>query len=94
MNSPSAAARIGAVIGGAALIVMTLLVSSCSPSENHAPPTTTPTTTSPMSSSAPASPTEKGLSPSGGNKFSPTAVAPSAPTAAPGNHHHGLNGIG
>jgi hypothetical protein len=34
------------------------------------------------------------LSPTGGNKFSPTAVAPPAPTAAPGNHHHGLNGIG
>ncbi len=34
------------------------------------------------------SPTEKSLSPNGGNKFTPTVVAPPPPTQAPGNHNH------
>jgi len=92
MNSPSFGTRIAAVIGGAALIAMASFVSSCSKTENPAPPTsTTTTTTSPTTSSTSATPTEKGMSPTDGNKFTPTVVAPPAPTEAPGNHHHGLN---
>jgi hypothetical protein len=32
------------------------------------------------------------LSPTDGNKFSPSVIAPPAPTESGGNHHHGLNG--
>jgi hypothetical protein len=39
-------------------------------------------------------PTEKSLSPSGGNKFSPSVVAPPPPTMPPGNHNHRRHGIG
>ena len=96
MKSPSVAARVAAVIGGAALVTMASFVASCSKNESPAPAPSpsTSTTTSPASSSPSATPTEKGLSPTGGNKFTPTAVAPPAPTMGPGNHHHGLNGIG
>ncbi|GAY17099.1 hypothetical protein [Mycobacterium sp. shizuoka-1] len=91
MNSPSVAARLAAVAGGAALIAMASLVASCGTSENPAPTSTTSTTT-PTSPSA--TPTEKVLNPSNPNKFSPTVIAPPAPTESGGNHHHGLNGIG
>ena len=89
MNSPTFGTRIAAVAGGAALIAMASFVSSCSKSETPAPSTTTvvPTTTSPS-----ATPTEKVMSPTDGNKFTPSVVAPPAPTEAGGNHHHGLNG--
>jgi hypothetical protein len=39
-------------------------------------------------------PTEKSLSPNGGNKFTPTVVAPPPPTMPPGNHNHRRHGIG
>ncbi|NTY63417.1 hypothetical protein [Mycolicibacterium sphagni] len=90
MNSPYIPARVAAVIGGAALVTMASFVASCSKTENQAPSTSTvaPTTTSSPS----ATPTEKVLSPTDGNKFSPTVMAPPAPTESGGNHHHGLNG--
>ncbi|BBY61792.1 hypothetical protein [Mycolicibacterium helvum] len=95
MNSPYVRTRIAAIVGGAALITMASFVASCSKSENQAPSTSTTTTTSttsaPTSSTTPPRPTDKVLSPTDGNKFSPTVVAPPAPTEAPGNHHHGLN---
>lgn len=47
-----------------------------------------PSTPAPSTSSAPISPTEKSLSPNGGNKFTPSVVAPPPPTQAPGNHNH------
>jgi hypothetical protein len=53
-----------------------------------------PSTPAPSSSRAPVSPTEKSLSPNGGNKFTPTVVAPPPPTQAPGNHNHRRYGIG
>ncbi|AQT79592.1 hypothetical protein B1R94_10370 [Mycolicibacterium litorale] len=84
MSSRSIRVRLAAMIGGAALLTMTSLVAACSKNENQAPPAPSPTS---------VSPTEKVISPTGGNKFSPTAVAPPAPTLSPGNHHHGLNGI-
>ncbi|AKK28497.1 hypothetical protein [Mycobacterium sp. EPa45] len=93
MNSPSIPARVAALIGGAALISMASFVASCSKNESPAPSpsTSTTTTTSPASPSPSATPTEKQLSPTDGNKFSPTVIAPPAPTEPPGNHHHGLN---
>lgn len=90
MNSPIAGARIAAIIGGAALIATASFVSSCSKSENQAPSPST-STVAPTTSSPSATPTEKVLSPTDGNKFTPTVVAPPAPTMPPGNHHHGLN---
>lgn len=60
-----------------ALVAMTsAALVGCSGGEKTEPTTTT--TTSP-------SPTEKGLDPTGGNKFSPTVKAPPPQTAAPGN---------
>jgi cytoskeletal protein RodZ len=92
MNSPYVGARIAAVVGGAALITMASFVASCSKDENKTPPPATTTTVSTTPSSSPsATPTEKVLSPTDGNKFSPNVVAPPAPTMPPGNHHHGLN---
>lgn len=90
MNSPIVGARIAAVVGGAALVAMASFVSSCSKSENQAPSPST-STVAPTTSSPSATPTEKALSPTDGNKFTPTVVAPPAPTMPPGNHHHGLN---
>jgi hypothetical protein len=94
MNSPYIRARIAAVIAGAALITMASFVASCSKSENPAPSTSTSTVAPTTSSSPSATPTEKVLSPTNPNKFSPTVIAPPAPTESGGNHHHGLNGIG
>lgn len=91
MNSPIVGARFAAVVGGAALVVMASFVASCSKSENQAPSPST-STVAPTTSSPSATPTEKVLSPTDGNKFSPTVVAPPAPTESGGNHHHGLNG--
>lgn len=95
MSSPSVSARIAALVGGAALVAMASFVASCSKNESPAPaPSTSTTTTSPASPSPSATPTEKQVSPTDGNKFSPTVIAPPAPTESGGNHHHGLNGIG
>ncbi len=60
-------------------VASTALV-GCGGGESPAPTTTTTTTTTTS-----PSPTEKGLNPSGGNKFSPTVMAPGPQTAAPGN---------
>ncbi|OBF37988.1 hypothetical protein A5724_09575 [Mycobacterium sp. ACS1612] len=78
----AATAAMGAVIGMGAL-------TACGEGEK-APETTTPTTTTTTSAttSAPApapAPTEKSINPTGGNLFSPSVKAPSAPTAIPGN---------
>jgi cell division septation protein DedD len=93
MTSPSIGARIAAVVGGAALITMASFVASCSKDESKTPPpaTTTTTVSTTPSSSPSATPTEKVLSPTDGNKFSPSVLAPPAPTQDGGNHHHGLN---
>jgi hypothetical protein len=37
-------------------------------------------------------PTEKSINPTGGNLFTPSVVAPPAPTVAPGQHP-GINGV-
>jgi cytoskeletal protein RodZ len=92
MTSPSFGTRIAALVGGAALITMASFVASCSKTENKTPPPSTTTSVSTTPSSSPtATPTEKVLSPTDGNKFSPSVLAPPAPTQDGGNHHHGLN---
>jgi hypothetical protein len=69
---------------------MVVLTASCAKEEEQAPETTTTTTTTTTetTSAPPVSPTEKAprLEPGGPNPFSPTVIAPPAPTATPGDH--------
>ncbi len=82
MNS-SLTRRVSAAIGGAAILAMIGFTAACGSEEKKAPETTTTTT----STTAPSvEPTEKSISPSGGNKFTPTIKAPPAPTAIPGDN--------
>ncbi|TGD90742.1 hypothetical protein BayCH28_02585 [Mycolicibacterium sp. CH28] len=85
MTSPFLGARLTAVVGSAALIALVSLVSACGNSADEAP--------SSPSTSISVSPTEKAINPTEGNKFTPTMVAPPAPTMPAGTHHHGLNGL-
>ena len=93
MNTHSVDHRRLAVAGGAVLIALGALTTACGTSGNQAPTTTTTTTTTTSTtpapaSSAPAAPTEKSINPTGGNLFSPTVLAPPAPTEPPGVHHN------
>jgi hypothetical protein len=74
----SIASRI--LLGGSAALVTIGALAACSPTtEKEAPATSS--TTAPSGSSAPAvSPTEKAVSPTGGNSFSPS-VNPTGPGA-------------
>ena len=95
MNSDCVGRRLAAVLGGAALIAMGAVIAACGNAGNQAPPastTTSTTTTTPLPSSTPASPTEKSISPSGGNLFTPPVHATPAPNI-PGGQHPGINGI-
>jgi hypothetical protein len=95
MNSDCVGRRLAAVLGGAALIGMGTVMAACGNAGNQAPPastTTSTTTTTPPPSSSPASPTEKSISPSGGNLFTPPVRATPAPNI-PGGQHPGINGI-
>ncbi|MCI4674227.1 hypothetical protein [Candidatus Mycolicibacterium alkanivorans] len=81
MTSSRLTRQIALFAGGLAIIGMGSLT-ACGKSKEKAPETTSPTSTS-----APApSPTEKAVSPSGPNSFTPTVKAPPAPTAVPGHH--------
>jgi hypothetical protein len=84
------------VAAGAVLIAMGVLAAGCGAGGNQAPTTTTtttPTTTTTMlPGGAPPLPTEKDLSPTGGNLFTPPVKATPAPTVPPGQHP-GLHGI-
>jgi hypothetical protein len=73
--------RVVAVTGAVALLAMGGL-SACSKEEKPAPTTSTTTSTTAPS----VSPTEKGLEPGGGNKFTPTVKAPTPATAIPGDN--------
>jgi hypothetical protein len=84
MKSNRLARRIAAAVGGTAIVAMIGLTAACGTEEEKAPETTTTTTTP---SSAPSlSPTEKSISPTGGNLFTPPVKAPPAPTAIPGDN--------
>jgi hypothetical protein len=86
-----------AVAGAAVLVAVGAVTAGCGTSGNQAPSTTTTTTTTtttaPPPSSAPASPTEKSVNPTGGNLFTPPVIAPPAPNVPPGQHP-GINGVG
>jgi hypothetical protein len=91
-----ASAPVGRVV---VLIAVAILAGACGTSGNHAPTgtpttpttmTTTPTTMTPSTTVPPPPappPTEKSISPSSGNLFSPTVLAPAAPTELPGGRH-------
>ena len=77
--------RVAAIAGGAAVTAMVVLTASCSSKEEAPSETTetTTTTTTTTTSAAPVEPTEKAprLEPGGPNPFSPSVIAPPAPTA-------------
>jgi len=81
--------RIAALAGGTAVTAMVVLTASCAKEEEKAPETSTTTTTT-TTSAAPVEPTEKAprIDPTGPNPFSPTVIAPGAPTAVPGNERN------
>jgi hypothetical protein len=87
--------RLVRVVAGAAVLVgVAASIVSCSgngsnaPSTTQSPTTTTTTTQSPTPGAPPPAPTEKSISPTGGNLFTPTVRAPMAPTAIPGNREN------
>ena len=75
--------RVAAGLGVAAFISMGALTACGGSEEKPAPSSTTETTTAPS-----VTPTEKSISPSGGNLFTPPIKAPPAPTAIPGTHNN------
>jgi len=93
MRSGRLARRLAATAGMGAIIAMGALTACAQ--EEKAPETTTPTTTTtttttttaPPAGGAPVEPTEKAprIEP-GPNPFSPSVVAPPAPTAIPGDN--------
>jgi hypothetical protein len=80
--------RLTAIAGGAAVTAMVVLTASCAKEEEKAPETSTTTTTT--TTTVAPTPTEKAprLNPTGPNPFSPTVIAPGAPTAVPGNERN------
>jgi hypothetical protein len=95
MSSNRTRRHLVGLAGGAALVIIGVLTAGCGTGGNQAPSTTTTTTTtttsSPSSTAAPA-PTEKSISPTGGNLFTPGVKAPAASAVPPGQHP-GINGI-
>ena len=83
MRSRLLARRLAAVAGGTAIVAMVGLTAACG-GGNKAPETSTTTTTTSVT------PTEKSISPTGGNLFTPTVKATPAPVPSPGDHngHH------
>lgn len=77
--------RLTAVLGG---VVLAVVMSGCGGGEKESPSTSssTPGTSTSTTSSPSVTPTEKGLDPTGANKFTPSVHAPPAPTAIPGSH--------
>jgi len=87
MRSNRLVHRVAAAAGGTALIAMIGLTAGCGEEKKapEAPSTTTTTTTTTTSA---VTPTEKSLSPNGGNLFTPSVTANPAPTATPGTHRN------
>ncbi|WP_156752541.1 hypothetical protein [Mycobacterium sp. ACS1612] len=84
-----------AAAGAAILAGVAASIASCGgngsnePSTTKSPTTTTTTTTRTAPPDAPPpAPTEKSINPTGGNRFTPTVHAPTAPTAIPGNREN------
>jgi hypothetical protein len=78
MRSSRLARRLAAVAGGTAIVAMVGLTAACGGGEKAPETSTTPTTS--------VTPTEKSISPSGGNLFTPTVKAPPAPPPVPGDN--------
>lgn len=76
--------RLAATAGLAALIAMGGLAVACGTGGEEAPSTPTTTTTTAPS----VEPTEKGLNPDGGNKFTPTHIVTPAPPTGGGKGGH------
>jgi hypothetical protein len=74
--------RLAAGIGAIAIVAMGTL-SACAGEQKKEEPTTTTTTTTTAPS---VTPTEKGINPTGGNKFTPSVKAPTPATAIPGDN--------
>ena len=85
MRSHRLARRIAAAVGGTAIVAMVGLTAACGGGEK-APETSTTTTTTTPSSTAPLSPTEKSINPTGGNLVTPPVKAPPPMTAVPGDN--------
>jgi hypothetical protein len=68
---------------------MGVLTAACGGNGGQSPSSTTTTTTTTTTS---ATPTEKGISPTGGNLFTPPVTATPAPNV-PGGQHPGINGV-
>ncbi|MCV7282055.1 hypothetical protein H7J88_20710 [Mycolicibacterium flavescens] len=92
MNSVHVRRRIAVLAGGAAALAMVMFTASCAQEETPEETTTTTTTEMPSPTSspteAPVEPTDKAprIDPGGPNPFSPTVIAPPAPTAPPGDN--------
>jgi len=102
MKSGRLGRRIAAVVGGAAIVTMVGLTASCAREEEPAPATEpateAPATEAPPATPAPPAPpatqappaegTEKAprIDPGQPNPFSPTVIAPPAPTGVPGDN--------
>ncbi|HEY6573470.1 MAG TPA: hypothetical protein VI029_00770 [Mycobacterium sp.] len=86
MRSHRLARRIAAAVGGTAIVAMVGLTAACGGGAEKAPETSTTTTTTTPSSTAPLSPTEKSINPTGGNLFTPPVKAPPPMTAVPGDN--------
>jgi len=86
MTTRRSARRLPAIAGAAAIIALVGLSAACAKEEEKAPETSTTTTTTTTTPSA--EPTEKAprLDPGGPNPFSPSVLAPPAPTAPPGDN--------
>ena len=82
MTTLSPARRLTAAAVAAVTLGFLGLTAACG-SKTEAPSTTTTTTTTTTTS---VSPTEKGINPTGGNKFTPTVKAPGPATAIPGDN--------
>ena len=78
MRSSRLTRRLAAVAGGTAIVAMVGLTAACGGGEKAPETSTTPTTS--------VTPTEKSISPSGGNLFTPTVKAPPAPPPVPGDN--------
>ena len=83
MTSRPRARRLAAATLSIGLIGLT---AACGTSNQESPTTTHHHDTTTTTTQVTPSPTEKGLNPGGGNKFTPDVKAPPAPTAVPGDN--------
>ena len=72
--------RLVAIAGGSAVTAMVVLTASCAKEEEKAPETSTTTTTTTTVAPAPSEKAPR-LEPGAPNPFSPSVIAPPAPTA-------------